>query len=71
MTDKWEDLKGETRILAENKSLILLHNDKKEGSYRRDRRSKLILEVNSVQGLLLFNAFLAKQCNLKLHLISH
>lgn len=42
------------------KALVITSNDKK-WKKAKDRRSKLLFEVNSVQRLLLFNVFLAKQ----------
>lgn len=58
LTDKWEHRKGEKGILDKNKSFGYLMTKKAA----EDSKSTLIFEVNSVQSLLLFNAFLAKQC---------
>lgn len=52
---RMKDGKGETRILAEEKKLWLSHiMTKKQKNATQDWRSKLLLEVNSVQCLLLF-----------------
>lgn len=53
---------GDPRILAEEKKLWLSRlMIKKRKNATEDWRSKLLFEVNSVQCLLLFNAFLPRQ----------
>lgn len=65
----WE--KGEKDFLR--KMLWLSHHVSKKQKATEDRRSKLLIEVNSVQCLLLYSAFLGKQWkqnNTSGHLVS-
>lgn len=66
-----EDWRGETRILDKKEKSFGYHVLTKKEVAENIGGAKLMFEVNSVQGLLLFNCFPSKTMQIKLKITSH